>query len=115
MGKGRLEDHLKRLVGLDLQDCVEIVSEAIGIEMKNLDLLLYLPIRNDHFIPVLLAGAAGVPALSNDLPGVEDIIEDGRTGYLLPTYEISPWPSWCCALAMIPCCEGILATALACR
>ncbi|MFM8315263.1 MAG: glycosyltransferase, partial [Deltaproteobacteria bacterium] len=49
---------------------------------------LYFPLRNAHFIPVMLAAASKVPVLSVDIPGIEKFITSGKNGVVLSSYEI---------------------------
>ena len=88
MGYGPLARHLKNMVSaLNLESTV-IVKETIHVaEIQNLDLFLYLPIRNDHFGPVLYASHYGLPVIANELPGIDDIIVEGKTGFIVPPHD----------------------------
>ncbi len=51
----------------------------------NIDLLLHLSVEFDPFPTVLLEAArAGRPAIATRVGGAPEIVEDGRTGFLVP-------------------------------
>ena len=90
-GAGPLESHLNRIVrDLGLEDSVRILKGAGIQDIQALDVLLYVPLRNEHFIPVLLAGAVGIPVLATEIPGIEDLVTDSREGFILPVNETKP-------------------------
>ena len=89
LGKGPLYGHFSKVINdLDLQDRVSIVETISAATVGALDLFIYSPIRNHHFIPVLLAGAYGVPVVSVDIPGIENFIVPDKTGILVAASEI---------------------------
>jgi len=89
-GSGKLEGHLKeigRCLGLTR---VEIVVAESAACLKELDVFVYTPLRNDHFAPLLMATAEGLPVLSNEVPGIEALVADGVDGFVLPVNETKP-------------------------
>ncbi len=88
MGYGPLTKHLRNMVSsLGLEKTVTIKETTHIEEIQNLDLFLYIPIRNDHFGPLLYAAQYGLPVIANELPGVEDFILEGRTGFISPPHD----------------------------
>ncbi len=88
MGYGPLTKHLRNLVGsLGLEKTVKIKETTHVEEIQNLDLFLYIPVRNDHFMPLLYAAQYGLPVIANELPGIEDYILEGRTGFITPPHD----------------------------
>jgi glycosyltransferase involved in cell wall biosynthesis len=75
---------------LGLEKSVEIIDTVVCDPIADLDVLLYVPLRNDHFLPVLLAGAARVPTLCSEIPGIQDFMTDGQEGFILPVHETKP-------------------------
>jgi glycosyltransferase involved in cell wall biosynthesis len=81
--------HVRAQVGrLGLEGSVEIhvnvPHEQVPYFMERADLFL-LPSRSEPFGIVLLeAGAAGLPVVASRVGGIPELIEDGRTGLLLP-------------------------------
>ncbi len=91
LGTGALQPHLARIVtDLGLKDNVTLVQTVRSEEISALDILLYAPLRNDHFLPLIFGAAAGVTAVSTELPGIDTIIQDGKTGFVVPVNETKP-------------------------
>lgn len=89
IGAGRLTNHARAMIReLGIGEQVQLVESAGGEAVSELDLLLYSPLRNDHFAPLLAAASARVPVLATELPGIEDYITEGRDGYILPLHEV---------------------------
>lgn len=89
LGRGPLYAHFYRMIdSLQLNDVVSIVETQSESSVSVLDLLIYAPLRNHHFIPVLLAGAFSVPVIATDLPGIHDFISAENAGMVLPSYEV---------------------------
>lgn len=77
---GNLKSHLENLAGdLDIKNQVKFTSFD---QRKYLDVFLYFPERNDHFIPVLFAAGDSITPISKPLPGLDQFIEDNQTGFL---------------------------------
>lgn len=89
IGAGRLVGHARAMIReLGLSNQVHLIESAGGEGASDLDVLLYTPLRNDHFTPLLAAAAAKVPVLATEVPGIEDYIVDGKDGYVLPLHEV---------------------------
>jgi glycosyltransferase involved in cell wall biosynthesis len=89
LGRGPLYGHFSKMIcDLDLSEKVSIVETVSDSAIGSLDLFLYSPLRNHHFLPVMLAGAYKVPVISVGLPGIESFITPGRTGFVIPSFEI---------------------------
>jgi glycosyltransferase involved in cell wall biosynthesis len=90
-GWGELYGHLYELVKeLGLDDHVTVVESLTADEIDGLDLLLFTPLRNDHFLPVLTAAAARLPVLASEVPGISDLIENGKSGFIFPVNQTAP-------------------------
>ncbi len=88
LGRGPLYAHFSQMINsLQLNDVVSIVETQSESSVGVLDLFLYAPLRNHHFIPVMLAGAYAVPVIATDLPGIQDFVSNEKTGFILPSYE----------------------------
>jgi len=91
MGAGLLTTHLKEMISsLELREQVSVHETRESAEVRSLDLFLFTPLQNEHFIPLLHAGAAGLPVISLDLPGIDSLIVDGRDGFLVSVNETRP-------------------------
>ncbi len=91
IGSGPLYPHLSTIVAeLGLEHHVQIVDQGSIREIAPMDIFLYVPLRNDHFGPLLYAAAAGLPVLTNEVPGIEEFISDGSDGFILPVNETKP-------------------------
>lgn len=89
LGRGPLYGHFSKMIcDLNLSEKVSIVETVTDSVISSLDLFLYSPLRNHHFLPVMLAGSYQVPVISIDVPGIEKFIITGRTGFVLPSFEI---------------------------
>lgn len=89
IGAGRLVGHARSMINeLGMASQVKLVESAGGEALSELDVLLYTPLRNDHFTPLLAAAALKVPVLATEVPGIEDYIADGKDGYVLPLHEV---------------------------
>lgn len=88
LGTGPLYSHLVHSVrDLGLESRVEIVETEFQEFLSSVDILLYPPIRNDHFLPVLGAAELGCPVLSVDIPGIKELITDNKSGFIVPQFE----------------------------
>jgi len=85
---------------LQLQDCVRIEGN-IPYERKTTlysaaDIFISL---SDNYqetfgITILEAMSQGLPVIASDFSGYKELVDDGRTGFLIPTYgsmEQNPW------------------------
>lgn len=89
LGRGSLYSHFSKMIhSLGLNEFVSLVETQSVDSVGVLDLFLYVPLRNHHFIPVMLAGVHSLPVLSVELPGVQELILPGETGLLLSSFEV---------------------------
>jgi glycosyltransferase involved in cell wall biosynthesis len=98
VGKGELEGELRSLVQkLGLEDIVELGGPAGREELLALyprASALVAPCLvgsdgNRDGLPTVLAEAMalGVPVVSTDVTGIPELVEDGRTGLLVPQHR----------------------------
>lgn len=89
LGRGLLYDHFSKMISeLELEAKVSVVETVSETAVNYLDLFVYFPLRNYHFIPLLIAGAYGVPVVSSEIPGIENFILPDKTGILVPSFDI---------------------------
>jgi len=86
VGQGKMEESWKSLVqGLGLEDEViflPVISKTAQI-LKALDLFV-VPSRQEGFgLSAIEAMAMGLPVVASKVGGIPDIIEDGKTGFLV--------------------------------
>jgi glycosyltransferase involved in cell wall biosynthesis len=94
-GGGRLEQSLKsRVTSSNLEDCVKftgyIKQEELIPLYKQADVLVLAMVPDKHWgIPNVLieAMAASVPVVCTMLPSIPELIEDGKTGFIIPAKD----------------------------
>ena len=85
-GQGQL--FLGEIIEVGKRNCVVAIKETTRIDdIQGLDLFLFIPMRNDHFGPLLYAAQYGLPVIANEVPGIEDFIVEGKTGFLVPPHD----------------------------
>jgi glycosyltransferase involved in cell wall biosynthesis len=84
-GEGPLSPHIRRMIA-DLG--LENVVETQVTDSPQCDAFLYLPMTNEHFIPILMAASAKIPVLSVDVPGIENYVTDGHDGFVVPMHDV---------------------------
>jgi glycosyltransferase involved in cell wall biosynthesis len=91
LGAGPLYDHIfDSAKELGLSESV-IVTETLAAEdLDGIDIQIYAPVRNDHFVPLYLGASRGLPILSSDVPGISSFIQDGKNGFVVATNETKP-------------------------
>lgn len=88
LGTGPLYAHISQMISdLSLSSRVSVVETVNPELISELDVLLYSPLRNDHFLPLYFAGMAGLPVVASEVPGVTDYIKDGHSGFVVPVNE----------------------------
>lgn len=92
MGGGQERVKLEELVRFyDLENRVRLRGhvERASSYLSALDIFV-LPSRTEALGYVLLeAGLAGLPAVASNVGGIPEIIEDGRTGMLVPSGDVT--------------------------
>ena len=98
MGKGQHESELRALIpDLDLAECVELAGplprEAL-LDLYPRATVFAAPCvvssdGNRDGLPTVLieAMALGVPVVSTEVTGIPELVEDGRTGLLVPQHD----------------------------
>ena len=83
-GAGGLEDTLREMakdkgVNLHLLGYYDNVPELMSIA----DVFVHLSLREGLPVALMEAMAAGLPVIASDIRGVQDLIDDGKGGYLV--------------------------------
>jgi glycosyltransferase involved in cell wall biosynthesis len=90
LGAGTLKPHLQTIVrDLGMLSSVSF-DEGEPRALAELDILIYSPLQNTHFLPLLLAGSRGCAVLASELPGVEQLLTDGKDGFVVPVNDTKP-------------------------
>lgn len=88
MGTGPLFSHYQNLIAsLNLEKQIHIESSVNLSQIQELDLFLYVPLHNRHFICPVQAAASGVAVLSHQLPGIEDCFRGVRENFIYPVHD----------------------------
>lgn len=91
-GKQKHLNNLRLLTRrLGISDNVEFLGTRYDIAelMPELDLVAMPSTSNEGFGRVIIeAGSAGVPVIGSRVGGIVDIIQDGKTGYLVPPQDV---------------------------
>ena len=91
IGEGKLQGHFEKMASeMGVTENFEICPPSVQSNFSDVDVAMYIPLRNHHFVPVLLAGASGVPVLASEVPGIADYIQDGKDGFVIPIHETKP-------------------------
>ena len=81
----RLEGLARDLGLADRVDFPGYVSEAEKVALLQTARVLVYPSRKEGWgLPVLEAGACGVPAVASNVPGLKEAVRDGASGLLVP-------------------------------
>lgn len=91
-GAGPLEATLKQQAAkLGIADRVDFIGRIPHSDvpdlMATLDVLVNPSLEESFGVVLLEAGSTGLPAITSDVGGVREIIEDGVTGLLVPPDE----------------------------
>jgi len=107
LGAGLLAPHVQELVqGLDLSGRVKVDISRESFDASGLDIFLYTPLQNEHFIPLIVAGSLGLPVIASEVPGIDQFILDGREGFLVAVNDIRPMGELILRLAADPLLRG---------
>ncbi len=59
--------------------------------MRQMDVVTF-PATVGHFArPIIEAGALGKPVIASDVPPLDELVEDGVTGFLIPPHDVAAW------------------------
>jgi glycosyltransferase involved in cell wall biosynthesis len=90
VGVGDDEQVLRALAaetGADVEFAGQIHNEMLAARLKE-NSIFVLPSLQEGLPKALIeAMACGLVCVGSDIPGIVDLIEDGRTGYLIPGFE----------------------------
>jgi len=87
IGEGNMRDSLAAYAAdLDLSECVSLVRETQKIDYFYGAIDIFCLSSDSEGMPLTLleALASGVPVVATDVGGIPEIIESGKTGYLVP-------------------------------
>jgi len=90
-GEGEVANLRSLVVALGLEGRVQFVApqvhEALATYYRAADVVL-VPSRTESFgLVALEAAACGTPVVAADVGGLRSIVDDGETGYLVPTRD----------------------------
>lgn len=92
VGSGPLHERLQAEIGrLQLQKQVQLLGQRADVAslMKTATVLVLPSLWEGLPNVVLEAMAAGLPVIATDVDGVQELIEDGRNGWLVPAANSS--------------------------
>lgn len=101
VGEGELENELRRLADtLGIADSVEFAAPSTDVgPYYDRASVFALSSKAEGTPNVLLeAGAAGLPAVATAVGGVPDVVDDGRTGLLVPPHSAERMAEALCEL-----------------
>lgn len=91
VGKGEMEQELRQLAkdtGASVTFAGQVDNDQLA-KMFNEHAVFVLPSRHEGLPKVLIeAMACGLVCVGSNIPGVTDLIEDGKTGYLIEGFEV---------------------------
>ncbi len=83
---GRLQGYARKI---GLSDAVEFAGyrKEVFDELARMDLFV-LPSRTEGLsVAIVEAMASGLPVVASDVGGISEVVEDGRTGLLVPPFQ----------------------------
>jgi glycosyltransferase involved in cell wall biosynthesis len=86
-GEGPVARELQtKCVVLGLQKQVEFLGyvDDVGAVLSRIDALVVPSLQEGFSQVVLEAMTAGLPVIASALPGLDELVEEGRTGFLVP-------------------------------
>jgi len=105
-GEDRYDQEIRRLPEqLGIEDNVEFSGFRSNIHdvIAELDLLVHASTMGEPFGQVIIEGmAAGKPVVATNGGGVPEIVEDGRTGILVPMSDVEAMASAICQILSDP-------------
>ncbi len=115
-GDGQFETHLKALIAeLGLGDRVTLLGfRQDGPELLTAADVVLLPSTSEGLpLTLLEAQASGTPVIAAPTAGIPEIVEDGRTGFLVPADDAQGYASRIETLLAVPgVAQHMTATAL---
>ena len=87
IGQGPLEQNLKELaasLGLAKEVIFLGFQENVPAILKRLDLFVLYPLMEGLGVASLEAGACSLPAIVSKVGGLQEVVEDGQTGFSIP-------------------------------
>lgn len=93
-GSGEEEESLKNLTReLGISSYVEFPGYISLAEVpsffRKLDVAVFLSHRESYGVAVLEASASGVPVVVTNIGGLPEVVENGRTGFVVPDHDHS--------------------------
>ncbi len=91
-GEGRLRQRLeKRARELGVESAVHLLGFRTDIpELMKISRLFIFPSKSEGLgTSVLQALAAGLPVVASDAGGISEVVEDGRTGFLVGVHDVT--------------------------
>jgi len=92
VGDGPLRDELKAAAeALGIADRTRFVGfrENVGELYSAFDVVALTSANEGTPVTVIEALAAGIPVVATDVGGVSDVVQDGRSGYLVPANDVA--------------------------
>jgi len=88
MGAGKLSHHLHQLVDeLHLGGKVTVEDHVPLSAIGEVDIFLYFPLQNAHFLSVLAAGSRGLALVADEIAGIDSLITSDKTGYIASVHQ----------------------------
>ena len=91
VGEGALRGKLEsQIAGFHLQDYIHLLGEKTNVpDLLGAADLLVMASRFESFgIVAAEAMMAGIPVVAPDIPGLNEVVESGKTGFLIPTNRL---------------------------
>lgn len=92
VGGGPLIDELKQLaIEENVADVTTFVGKVaykeVPIELAKLDVYVALSREESFGVAIIEAGAVGKPVVVSNVGGLPEVVEDGQTGFIVPTED----------------------------
>jgi glycosyltransferase involved in cell wall biosynthesis len=92
VGDGPLRDELKgKAEALGIADRTRFVGfrESVGELYAAFDVVALTSANEGTPVTVIEALACGLPVVATDVGGVSDVVQDGRSGFLVPAHDVT--------------------------
>ncbi len=95
VGDGELRDELERAIDrLDLRDCVRITgfldNQGVRRELEAARALVLPSFAEGLPVVIMEAMALGRPVIATSIAGIPELVEPGRSGWLVPAGAVDP-------------------------